>query len=97
VRTDCLRTGERCISDMFNSDGRWFEFVFANGKWTNSLEYDVPCPSGGTSHDKYSAEYPLPQPPQDPITLLTGRGHKESTGSGCTSGDYDQKFVRTGD
>jgi serine/threonine-protein kinase len=41
--------------------------------------------------------YPLPAPPQDPITLLTGHGNDESTGSDCVGGDFDDKFVRTGD
>jgi hypothetical protein len=71
--------------------------VFGNGKWTRSDEYDATCSAGGTSHEKNSGEFPLPQPPQDPITLLTGHGHSESTGSACVGGDYDQKFVRTGD
>jgi serine/threonine protein kinase, bacterial len=39
----------------------------------------------------------LPQPPQDPITVLTGHGHDDSTGSACVGGDYDEKLVRTGD
>jgi serine/threonine protein kinase, bacterial len=29
--------------------------------------------------------------------LLTGHGHEESTGSACVGGDFDDKFVRTGD
>jgi serine/threonine-protein kinase len=45
---------------------------------------------------KVTATYPLPQPPQDPITLLTGHGHAEETGA-CVSGDFDEKYVRTGD
>jgi hypothetical protein len=35
---------------------------------------------------KATAEYPLPAPPQDPIMLLTGHGHEESTGSACVGG-----------
>jgi serine/threonine-protein kinase len=96
VRTDCLRTGDRCMSYMLASESG-FELVFGNGKWTRTEVFDVPCSAGGTSQDKHSAEFPLPQPPQDPITLLSGRGHKESTGTACLSTDYNQKFVRTGD
>jgi serine/threonine protein kinase, bacterial len=55
------------------------------------------CAAGGTSHVKVSEEFPLPQPPQDPITLLTGHGHNESTGAACPSADYDETLVRTGD
>ena len=96
VRTDCLRTGERCTSYFSNLDYEQ-PLVFGNGKWTRSEEYDTPCPAGGTTHVKSSAEFPLPQPPQDPITLLTGHGRQEETGSACVSSDYNQKFVRTGD
>jgi hypothetical protein len=41
--------------------------------------------------------FPLPAPPQDPITLLSGHGYEESTGSACVGGDFDEKCVRTGD
>jgi hypothetical protein len=96
VRTDCLRTGERCTSYFYNSN-LVKSLVFANGKWTQNTEGDSACWVGGTAHAKFTAEYPLPQPPQDPITLLTGHGHTESTGSACTGGDFNEKFVRTGD
>jgi serine/threonine-protein kinase len=96
VRTDCLRTGERCMSLFTSPDNRGWPLVFGNGKWTFNIEYDAPCPAGGTSHDRVSEVFPLPQPPQDPITLLTGHGHKESTGN-CQGDDIEHKFVRTGD
>ena len=71
--------------------------VFANGQWTRSYE-SGPCEAGGTANMKITAEYPLPLPPQDPITVLTGHGHVESTGSACgPSVDFDEKFERTGD
>ena len=96
VRTDCLRGGDRCMS-FFHNPTNLESLVFANGKWIYSAEYDVLCPAGGTSHVKTTADFPLPQPPQDPIAVLTGHGHEDSTGSTCTGGDYDDKFVRTGD
>jgi hypothetical protein len=96
VRTDCLRSGDRCMSFFYSADGVT-PLVFANGKSTDNSEGDTPCSAGGTNHVKHTAEYPLPQPPQDPITLLTGHGHVDSTGSACPSSDFDNKFVRTGD
>ncbi len=54
--------------------------VFAGGQWTRDREFDDQCPGGGTSHVKVTAQYPLPAPPQDPITLLTGHGHQEQIG-----------------
>jgi serine/threonine-protein kinase len=45
-------------------------------------DFDGKCDQGGgPMHVKASAQYSLPQPPQDPITLLTGHGHHEQTGS----------------
>jgi serine/threonine-protein kinase len=71
--------------------------LFANGKWTQSQEYDAECSLGGKPHVKVTADYPLPQPPQNPIAVLTGHGNNISTGSACVGGDFDEKFVRTGD
>jgi serine/threonine protein kinase len=96
VRTDCLRTGDRCMS-FFHNPQSSTPLVFGSGKWIYDREYDSPCSRGGTAHIKDTAEYPLPTPPQDPITLLTGHGHQESTGSACTSSDFDDKFARSGD
>jgi serine/threonine protein kinase len=96
VRTDCLRTGDRCTSFFHNPDTS-ASLVFGSGKWSWDAKGDSPCSVGGTSHVTVTAEYPLPQPQQDPITLLSGRGHIESTGSACVGGDFDDKYVRTGD
>jgi serine/threonine-protein kinase len=96
VRTDCLRTGERCMSLFVGSD-TVMSMVFGNEMWTRNEAFDTACPAGGTEHVKQSAQFRLPQTPQDPITLLTGRGRRDSTGTTCISDDYDQKFVRTGD
>ena len=97
ARTDCLRTGQRCVSALANHDAYEEILVFGNGTWTRNSEFDYACDAGGTSHVKVSAEFPLPQPPQDPIALLTGRGHEEESGTACESGDFDEKLVRTGD
>ena len=97
VRTECLRTGDRCISLTYGADGV-AALVFANGKWTKGLENKSPCEAGGTALEKYTANYALPLPPQDPITVLTGRGHLEVIGTACAVGvDFDEKFERTGD
>jgi serine/threonine-protein kinase len=96
VRTVCLRTGDRCMSLFHAIDGA-VPLVFGGGKWTREDEGTVPCNTGGTAHIKLSAEYPLPEPLQDPIPLLTGHGHNETTGSTCAGGDFEDKFERTGD
>ncbi len=96
VRTDCLRTGDRCMS-FFHSPNHEQALVFESVKWIEDLEGDSPCPAGGTYHKKVTADYPLPQPLQNPITLLTGHGYIDATGSACVGTDFDAKFVRTGD
>jgi hypothetical protein len=41
---------------------------------------------------------PLPQPPENPVAVLTGHGYRESSGSGClTAGNIADTFTRTGD
>ena len=95
-RTDCLRDGGRCVS-LFGSLDYQQVFVFENGKWTWNAEGDVPCETGGTANVKVAVDYPLPERPQDPITVLTGRGHVDSTGSSCIGDDIDERLVRTGD
>jgi serine/threonine protein kinase len=96
VRTDCLRDGDRCVSNFTNLTSNE-TFVFASGAWTRNSELDNPCPKGGTSHLVVSASLPLPQPPQNPIAMLNGHGFVESTGSACVGGGFDESFVRTGD
>jgi serine/threonine-protein kinase len=96
VRTVCLRSGDRCMS-LFHAIDGVVPLVFGGGKWTRDDEGTVPCNTGGTAHIKLSAEYPLPDPLQDPIPLLTGHGHNETTGSTCAGGDFEDKFERTGD
>jgi serine/threonine-protein kinase len=97
VRTDCLRTGERCMS-FLHDDKDGDPLVFADGAWTENGEHDGSCSSGGSYRVKASGTFPLPQPLQDPIPLLTGNGRAErSPGTACISFDFDVKYERTGD
>ena len=96
IRTDCLRTGDRCISLAYDPDV--FEaLVFAAGKWTTNYSGDTSCQSGGKTHVQITAEFPAPPAPQDPIPVLSGRGRVESTGDCKKVPDFDEKFERTGD
>jgi serine/threonine protein kinase, bacterial len=96
VRTECLRTGDRCMS-LFHAPDGVVPLVFSGGKWTRDDEGTVPCNLGGTAHIKLTAEYPLPDPLQEPIPVLTGNGKNITTESACTGGDFEDKFERTGD
>jgi serine/threonine-protein kinase len=49
------------------------------------------------THTTKTGQFPLPQPPQDPITLLTGHGRQAQTGSCPANVEFDETFTRTGD
>lgn len=96
VTTVCTRTGERCMS-YFHGPVSDIPLVFADGIWTLAEEADYQCPAGGTLHFSVTGRFPLPQPPQDPISLLSGSGHQEQTGACSVNTDFTQTFTRTGD
>ena len=97
IQSYCLRTGDRCLSYWLNPDDSK-TLVFAQNQWvltTTATEGD--CKSGGRAHRQISQQYPLPQPSQDPITLLTGHGHYTITGDCPYNSDFDSRVARTGD
>ncbi|WP_414686308.1 serine/threonine-protein kinase [Mycobacterium sp.] len=95
LQTDCLRTGERCVS--YDTE-QTKVYIFADGKWLWNFDGKSKCNGVQEFEDKSSWELPLPQPPQDPITLLTGHGHRDVIGSACArSYNENVKFERTGD
>jgi serine/threonine protein kinase, bacterial len=96
VRTECLRTGDRCMS-LFHAVDGVVPLVFSGTTWTRNDEGTVPCNLGGTAHIKITAAYPLPEQLQDPIPLLIGHGQNVTTESACAGGDFEDKFERTGD
>jgi serine/threonine-protein kinase len=97
IQTYCLRTGQRCFS-LWQSPDDVKAFVFAQGRWVlTNTSADAECKTGGRAHREVSLEYALPQPPQDPITLLTGRGHYTVTGDCPFNSDFDSRVERTGD
>ena len=97
ITTYCLRTGERCLSFWLNPDDVK-NLVFSSNQWVlTNTSSDTQCKSGGGAHREITLEYPLPQPKQDPITLLTGRGNYTITGACPFSSDFDSRVERTGD
>lgn len=97
VETNCLRTGDRCMS-LFHAPDGVVTLMFAGDKWTRNEQGTIPCPQGGTGQITLTAEYPMPQQPQDPLQELTGHGRQDvAPGSTCPAGgEFDDKFVRTG-
>jgi hypothetical protein len=96
VRTDCLRAGDRCMSEFLDpEDGTGTPLIFASGAWTLTATYDNKCSLGTPTQVKNTATFQLPKPAQNPIPRLAGRGFSEWTG--CPSTAYDETFTRTGD
>lgn len=97
VRTDCLRTGERCMSIFHAPPDGSKPLVFSSRSWILSTEREATCAGGGTTPVKDTAEFALPQQPQDPIMLLTAHGHHQQIKSCTLSVEFDETFERTGD
>ncbi|MEE6177908.1 serine/threonine-protein kinase [Mycobacterium sp. 050134] len=101
VHTDCLRGGDRCVSLFHKPPASAMVLVFGDGGWVYDREFDSRCAKGGVvSHVHITAQFPLPQPPQDPVGQLNGHGHEEVTGppSPCgKSTEVDIAFSRLGD
>ena len=97
IHTYCLRTGERCLSSWVNPDHAKV-LVFSGAQWDlTTTSSNAACTNGGRADRNFSAQYPLPQPPQDPIALLTGRGHYTITGDCPFDSDFDSRVERSGD
>ncbi|BBY45223.1 serine/threonine-protein kinase [Mycolicibacterium celeriflavum] len=97
IQTYCLRTGQKCLSYWLNPNDVKV-LVFEENAWQlTNTSTDSQCKNGAPAHREISLNYPLPQPPQDPITLLTGRGHYTVTGGCPFNSDFESRVQRTGD
>jgi serine/threonine-protein kinase len=97
IQTYCLRTGDRCLSYWLTpNDVKILTFAKNQFVLANKTS-DSTCKEGGPAHREITLQYPLPSPPQDPITLLTGNGHYTITGACPFNSDFDSRVERTGD
>jgi hypothetical protein len=96
VTTFCVRAGDRCMSYFSVASGD-LPLIFEGGNWAWKDETDGPCPNGDRSHLSADAQFPLPQPPQNPIPALTGQGTWVQTGSCAVNLGISETFTRTGD
>lgn len=97
ARTDCLRTGLRCVTLFHAAPASVMVLLYADETWVYQREFDARCWKGGMAHVKIVVPFALPQPAQDPISQLAGHGREEVTGTSCPSTDVDVSFGRTGD
>jgi serine/threonine-protein kinase len=98
VVTDCLRTGDRCMSFFHAPSGLALPLLFADGQWTRSRDVDSTCPGiGGAMHVTTTGIFSMPQPLQNPITLLSGHGAQHQTAPCKVNIEFDETFTRTGD
>jgi serine/threonine-protein kinase len=96
VVTSCLRTGDRCMS-YFHAPADFRPLVFGAGAWALDTTSDGKCDDGRLFDLKATGQYPLSQPAQNPIPVLTGHGHWEQTGACAVTADFDETFTRTGE
>src|ERR1700743_2197157 len=96
VVTDCLRTGDRCMS-YFHSQTSDTPLVFSGGNWAMDIGHDETLQGCENLYVKSTAQYPLPQPTPNPIPRLTGQGHHEQTGNCSVSVDFNETLTRIGD
>ena len=104
VRTYCMRTGDSCISYFYRAEGETDPLVFTDGRWLLVKNFDYTpggsCGPEARGHIDGTREFPLPQPLQNPMTLLTGYGSFKATGPSCVRPQQygtGQKFERTGE
>ncbi|MDT7762501.1 MAG: hypothetical protein QOC63_1921, partial [Mycobacterium sp.] len=96
IQTYCLRTGQRCLSYWSNPDDAKI-LIFSQSQWVlATTSSDSKCQNGSAAHREITLQYPLPQPPQNPITLLSGRGHYTLAGACPFNSDFDSRVERTG-
>ena len=98
VTTNCLRSGDRCMSYFHNQLGIVEPLVFADGSWSLATEFDAKCPTSGEQmRVKKTGQYPLPKPLQNPIMLLTGHGVQAQEQPCAVAIEFDETITRTGD
>lgn len=96
VVTDCLRTGDRCMSYFYSATADT-PLVFSAGNWVLDIQHPEELAGCHDLSVKTSEQLPLPQPPQNPITRLVGHGHHEQTGNCAVDVEFDEIYTRTGD
>jgi serine/threonine-protein kinase len=96
--THCLRTGQRCQTLLRGGDDAVLALTFADGRWTGvTPALPADCPQIPTARYVTTSSYDMPQPPVDPLPVLTGSAHQVVTGGCDSTFDLDIELKRTGD
>jgi hypothetical protein len=104
MMTMCVRNTEQCWAlATANFDGATVQWpmVFANGVWSVSrrASHNEGCPNRSTTEMVMHSDYPMPQPPLNPVPKLTGTESFDfhSASTPCAGAfDYDSVLERTG-
>jgi hypothetical protein len=98
--THCLRDGQRCMTYMTQpGTDKLLVMMFEDGTWvSNAPSSETGC-TGGAGKARMEAydEFPLPEPLQDPITLLAGKTKQTYVGDCPGAAETDVKLERVGD
>jgi serine/threonine protein kinase, bacterial len=89
--TFCTHDGTNCLSYLFGADGT-YPMTYVDGKWSVVTSDVGPC-GGGTEQILTKAEYPLPQPPQNPITTVPGHASRSLSGACNSTFDFDVRLT----
>ncbi|CAN5588485.1 hypothetical protein BH09ACT8_BH09ACT8_63440 [soil metagenome] len=104
MMTMCVRNTEQCWAlATANYDGKTVQWpmAFANGVWSvgRRASHGEDCPNQSTTEMVMHSDYPMPQPPLNPVPKLTGTESFDfhSPNTPCAGAfDYDSVLERTG-
>ncbi|MCV7079858.1 serine/threonine-protein kinase [Mycobacterium szulgai] len=96
VITDCLRSADRCMS-YFHSPSNDTPLVFDGASWVLDVAHDESVAGCTALMVKTTGDYPLPQPPENPIAQLTGHGTHQQTGTCAVNVEFDEIYSRIRD
>jgi Protein kinase domain len=98
VTTQCLRTGDRCVSRFVGPSGEESAMAFGAGSWVlDSLSHSRCANAGLPLNITNTGQFALPQPLQNPIAVLAGHGRRVQAAPCALSLDFDETYTRTGD
>lgn len=104
MMTMCLRNTEQCwalATATYHGTTVQWPLAFANGVWSVSrrASRDEGCPDRSTTEMVMHSDYPMPQPPLNPVPQLTGTESLDfdSPSTPCAGAfAYDSVLKRTG-